>query len=78
MTEVCVYGTEKLSLSFSFIHDVQRFLLHLCLLLAGVMFSSKLKPLHYHVPEGDSLWEMNLHHFMLPEIFVLLGTFKTS
>ena len=75
MMEVCVYGIKKLGCSFSFAHDAQRFVLHLCALLAGHTFSSKLKPLHYHVPYGDSLLEMSPRHFMLHEIFVLLGTF---
>lgn len=75
MMELCVYGIEKFGCSFIFTHEVQRFVLHLCLLLTGHILSSKLKPLHYHVPCGDSLLEISLHHFMLHEIFVLLGTF---
>ena len=75
MMEVCVYRTEKSGCSFNFTSDVQRFLLHLCPLFAGQMFSSRLKLSHYQVLCGDSQMEMSLHLFMLHESFVLLGTF---
>lgn len=76
MTEVFVYGTEKLSCRFSFTHDMQRFVLCLCPLFAGHMFSSKLKPLHHHIPYGDSILEMSLHHFMLMKFLYFSELFE--